>query len=113
MTIKEKKAAEAKETLLKNYIKPDTMLGIVITSQSKSGMTRRMRVLVDNFQDITWLVGNACGISANDRGLLITGCGMDMTFWLADTITHHLYGKDKPEGLTGNGGGCLNWKAIY
>jgi len=37
---------------------------------------------------------------------------MDMAFWLADSITYHLWGKNLPAELTGNGGTCLNWTVV-
>ena len=64
-------------------------------------------------RDISYMIADLCDLSINDKGLKISGCGMDMTFWLADYITYCLWGKDKPEGLKGNGGGCLQWTAIY
>ncbi len=108
LTAKELKTKEARTDLLKYYIKKNTKLLIVIKSVSKSGMSRRMKVLVNNY-NITYLVADLCNLSVNDNGLLITGCGMDMAFWLANHITFCLYGKNKPAWLTGNGGNCLDW----
>ena len=113
----EQKKQETKKDLLDYYIKPDTTLLIVIKSVSKSGMSRRMRVLTDDLSDITYLVGRLLGLNYKDyTGLLITGCGMDMTFWLADAITHELYGHDqeiiKKLNFKGNGGSCLNWETV-
>ena len=114
MTKKELKQEEAKKILLKHYIKPSTKLLIVIKSVSRSGMTRRMKVLVNN-NDITCYIADLCDLSVNNTGLMVKGCGMDMTFWLADYITQCLWPDKKPKTLKGNGGGsycCLKWQAI-
>ena len=114
MNKQELKKQEAKTNLLANYIKPDTTLLIVIKSVSASGMCRRMRVLVDN-HDISYLIADLCDLSINNTGLKITGCGMDMAFWLANQITYNLFGKVEKTnsyneaGMTGNGGTCLKW----
>lgn len=97
---------------VKSLVKPSQTIGINITHVSQSGMSRRMRVYTKGFHDITYLISQLCNISMNDKGLLIKGCGMDMTFWLADNITWHLYGKNKPKSLMGNGGGCLDWRVL-
>ena len=121
MTKKEKLAAAARKTLLDNYIKPDSQLLIVLKSVSASGMCRRMWVMVEN-QNITHLIGELCDLSLNDNGLCITGCGMNMAFWLANAITKNLwpsikqvdgsYKKNLPKGLTDNGGNRLDWRTI-
>jgi len=110
-----KKQIQAERDYLKKLIKPSSQLLIIIKSVSSSGMSRRMRVIVNHkgrFVDVTYSIGKLCDISVNDTGLKIGGCGMDMTFWLADYITTCLYGKNKPKGLKGNGGGCLSWFSI-
>lgn len=111
-TTKEAKQ-EAKKELL-DIIKPQDTILIVIKSVSQSGMCRRMRVLTKDFNDITFWVSRACDISMNDVGLKIDGCGMDMTFWLADYISQVLWsGNDKAKKLfLGNGGTCIRWNVI-
>lgn len=111
MTKKQKAQAEAKAILLESYIKPSSKLLIVIKSVSASGMSRRMQVLVD-YCNISRLVADLCGLTMNEKGIRVDGCGMDMTFWLADCITNALYGQDKPKELTGNGGSCLAWSSV-
>jgi len=101
---------EARETL-KQYIKVSDTILIVIKSVSSSGMCRRMKVLDKDFNDLTYWVGQLCDISVNDQGLRVTGCGMDMTFWLADYISSSLFGSGKA-GYKGNGGTCLAWRSI-
>jgi len=102
----------AKKYLLDNYITPDTTLLIAIKSVSSSGMTRRMKVVVNN-HDITHLIADLCGLSQNKNGLKIQGCGMDMTFWLVDYITSYLFPEQqKNKSLPSNGGTTLAWNSI-
>ena len=113
----EQDKAIARKVLL-NYITPDTKLWIVITNESHNGMTRRMKILINTtntqFFDATHLIAPLCDLSQNEKGLKVSGCGMDMTFWLAQAITDNLWpDKATRPKLTGNGGSCLNWTAIY
>lgn len=117
MTKKEKEANEAREYVLSiiNRIRKENKepeLLIFIKSTSRSGMSRKMIVLLDNI-NITWYTQALLEQSHKTDYVNVGGCGMDMTFWLADHITYKLYGKDKPEWMTGNGGGCLKWRSIY
>lgn len=110
MAKKEQKQKEAQDYLL-TFIKPDTKLIIAIKSVSSSGMCRRMRVMA-NERDITYYIADLCDLSLNDKGLKIQGCGMDMTFWLADMITYCLWRRDKSKKFLGNGGTCLDWVVL-
>lgn len=115
MNKKELKQQEARETLLKNYIKPTDTIGICIKSVSNSGMARRMRVYTSDFSDITYYIADLIQNPINNTGILVKGCGMDMTFWLANYITIQLWPSKKPKSLKGNGGGscrCLNWRVL-
>lgn len=85
---------------------------IVIKSVSRSGMTRRMAVYVaPGVRMITGDVARAIGWSFNETGIKVEGCGMDMAFHLADTLTCALYSEDRPV-LTGNGGSCIDWMTL-
>ncbi len=107
-----KKQREKEEAFnyLRKIIEPasDFKLVIAIKSVSQSGMYRRMRVAYKD-QDISYYVAQAIGWPYKDTGIGVSGCGIDMTLHLADTLTWALYGKDKPQGMKGNGGGCLDW----
>ena len=110
------KQLEAKKWL-KQYIKPTTTLIINMTKVSSSGMTRRMKVYLVNknsgrLQNITYWIADLTGINENDDGLKVGGCGMDMTFWLADYITSYLFNKKAVKTFGGNGGSCLDWQTI-
>lgn len=107
---KEEKAQAIKE--LKKIIKPTSTIGINITHVSQSGMSRRMRVITTGLRDITWYVGVVCDLPRNDKGVLVSGCGMDMAFWLANHLTYYLYGNKPKKAFKGNGGGCIAWKVI-
>jgi len=116
--MKNEKNKKAKE-YLKEYIKPSSRIGITIESVSRSGMTRRMKVYTKDFQNITHLISDLIGWSMNEKGILVSGCGMDMCFHLADTITMamnwHNYDKGKEytaKGLKGNGGNCIDWAVL-
>ena len=103
---------------LKSFDWETDSLLIVIKSVSKSGMTRRMEIYSKT--DNAWLtrsVARAIGWSMNDNGIKVDGCGMDMCFHLADTLTWALYGHDryamsKSGKLHGNGGNCIAWKTL-
>lgn len=102
---------------LKSIIGKNSCLVINIKSVSKSGMSRVMDVFVNN-KDSNYLlyvsrdVSKLCGLKLKDNGVVVRGCGMDMTFWLADCITKCLYQDKKPKWLSGNGGTCLKWQSI-
>ncbi len=117
MTKKQIEAEEAKTYILSIIDKErkenkEPELTIFIKSVSRSGMSRKMIVMIEGI-NITWYIQALLEQSHITNYVNVSGCGMDMTFWLADSITWHLFGKEKPEWLTGNGGGCLRWKSIY
>ena len=111
MNKKETARNEAREQL-KNYITTKSEILIIIKSVSASGMCRRMKVLTSDHSDITYLIGQLIGWSVNDKGLRVDGCGMDMAFHLADTITWGMWGqkRNKIKTFKGNGGSCIGWK---
>ena len=101
------------KNLKKYYIKPSSKLLVVITSQSKSGMSRRMKVLTKDFIDISYDVAQIIDYKWNEKGILVEGCGMDMTLSLMLSLTWVMYGDKKPKGLKGNGGSCIDWSVVY
>ena|SRR5687768_17072541 len=105
--------AEAVERLRGYDWEKDGLL-IVIKSVSRSGMMRRMQVYSRINNDyLTYPVARAIGWSMNDDGIAVGGCGMDMAFHLADTITWAVFpnGTMRP-ALKGNGGSCIAWKTL-
>ena len=111
-----KKQLEAKEILKKQYIKPTSQIVIFIKKVSPSGMSRQMLVGViqkNKFYNITYYINQLLDQSTEKDFVRVGGCGMDMAFWLADTITYKLYDGKTPKNATGNGGTCLDWTTIY
>jgi hypothetical protein len=112
MKITKQEKAEALE-MLKHYIKPSSKINIVITSVARSGMSRRMKVYSHNMDlNFTYNIAIVLELPLSDEGVRVGGAGMDMTFWLANALTHAL-GYSKRKTLRGNGGSCIDWKAIY
>jgi len=115
----QKEAREFVLSIIDEYreAKQEPELTIFIKSVSRSGMSRKMKVLIGS-RDVSWYINDLLEYS-HSKGMRpeyvnVGGCGMDMAFWLADTITAYLYdGVKKPDWLTGNGGGCLRWNTIY
>ena len=72
---------------------------VTVTSVSRSGMSRQMKVLVGNsttgnISNITRRVARVLGWRYSDRNGTVTvdGCGMDMGFHLVYSLSHALYG---------------------
>lgn len=114
------KKQEAIKTLRTQYIKPSTTLIINIVHTSASGMSRRMQVYTADKKTgrlwyLTALIADLLGYTykTDTDTITVKGCGMDMAFWLANTITHELFNESERKHLTGNGGGCLNYQTIY
>lgn len=77
----------------------------VLKSVSRSGMCRRLEVLVPyteqpgtgeaprpELANLTGYVGILLGRPVNDTGLRMDGCGMDMGFALVHDLAQRLYG---------------------
>ena len=118
MNEEEKKTSQKKaREYLKTIINKNSCLVININSVARSGMSRIMDVYVNdkNSNYLLWIsadVSKLCNIRLKNNGLAVSGCGIDMTFWLADYITKCLYKDKKPKWLSGNGGTCLKWQSI-
>jgi hypothetical protein len=108
---------------LREMLKPGDKLVMFMPHVSRSGMTRHFIVFIQNEKGLmpvsyeinALLEYKAPKYNGYER-VKVGGCGMDMSFWLAYTITNLLYDKEEsePEGLlTGNGGNCLPWQVIY
>lgn len=114
-TLKEKEKEEAKRRLL-DIIQPEATLIMTIPKVSRSGMSRRINVYIPSSDEerylfLNYYISELLELPLNEDGLLVKGCGMDMTFWLADALTYALWRDEKPKGLKGNfcRGGCLNY----
>lgn len=74
-------------------------VGVVITSVSRSGMSRRMRFYAPDFQEITGEIATVEGLPCNENGLKVEGCGMDMIFHVLSNLNYAMARHDHP-GLT-------------
>lgn len=116
-TKKQKKENEEKHALkiLRECIDPKSGIVVFQTSVSRSGMSRAVSVYNHDLSSyLTYLVAKVLGLTIDkNEKLRLSGCGMDMHFWLADALTSILYTKEEQKKLKGNGQGCLPWKSIF
>ena len=91
---------------LKKIIKPGDRIYTMLRHVSRSGMMRHISVFIkddDGINNITWAVARALEYKrADNGGLKIGGCGMDMGFSVVYELSHCLYS----EGFTCIGEGC-------
>lgn len=83
-------------TELRKHLKPGDVVYTTVTHTSSSGMMRVIRPFIvrkGEPWDISYLVGPALGLRQHDRyyGLKVSGCGMDMGFWLVYELSHSLF----------------------
>jgi hypothetical protein len=51
-----------------------------------------MKVYNESMDDISWEVaGTIDNPYKEGKGVRVSGCGMDMTFWLADILSYKLF----------------------
>lgn len=74
-------------------------VGVVITSVSRSGMSRRMRFYAPDFQEITSEIATVEGLPCNENGMRVDGGGMDMIFHVLSNLNYAMARHDHP-GLT-------------
>lgn len=98
---KEEYAAFAKEALSKK-LKDGSNLFMVLTKTSSTGMSRNIRVflrtdIVNDYdrgiEDISTEVADLCHDvtrKTKDMEVQVSGCGMDMGYWLAEAIGKRL-----------------------
>lgn len=84
---------------LRERVKRGDNLITQVTHISRSGMSRRIRVyktLSDGrLLDLTFHLSKLLGYKMNDKGLFVSGCGMDMCYDLiADKVSFALFNKD-------------------
>ena len=75
--------------LLKNSLKEIVkrrFLHLLLTDKSTNGMSRKFRIFIaereDDVVEITHTVANVMGYKLSPKGVLVKGCGMDMSFAL-------------------------------
>ncbi len=90
---------------LKTIIKPGDEVKTILRSCSRSGMSRRISLVVavdGDVQDITWHAARAMGEAVKqggnwvqDRGLVVGGCDMDIGFHVVYNLSRCLF----PDGF--------------
>ena len=90
---------------LKTILHPGDEVKTILRSCSRSGMSRRISLVVavdGDVQDITWHAARAMGEAVKqggnwvqDRGLVVGGCGMDMGFHVVYNLSRTLF----PDGF--------------
>lgn len=83
---------------LRKELKPGMTVHTILRHVSKSGMSRRIDVVLIKRNDtryLTWLVAKACGYRSqgNGEGVVVGGCGMDMGFEVVYNIGRALWPK--------------------
>lgn len=110
------KALDAALALVRGHKRPQgnvQELYANVTHVAKSGMSRRIEFYVINISDrdapflqrITHHVARLAGLSYNEKGLRIDGCGMDMGF---AAIDHALRSLERAKGLEYNSLGQIS-----
>ena len=97
--IKEQERQEA-ISRLKEIVKPGDTVECILRHVSRSGMMRHISLRIPG-RDITFLAAKAMDMKiADNGGIKIGGCGMDMGFALVYDLGHTLWprGTDKPHG---------------
>ena len=93
--------ARAREQL-RAILKPGDTVACILRHCSRSGMRRHISLVTESMQDITFLAAQAMGESrADDGGIKVDGCGMDMGFSLVYNLGRVLF----PEGFAVTGRG--------
>lgn len=93
-------------------------LYIEVTSVSSSGISRKMRCLValnlyrfnrdgskdlvPVIMDVTYLVAGLLKEKLYDNQIRVSGCGMDMTFWLYESVCNALERNGFPDIINTN-----------
>lgn len=99
--------ARHREYLLE-CIKPGDTIYTKVLSVSRSGMSRKIMVLIagtdGEIRNISWNVAKACGMrpTKDHDGITIGGCGMDMGFAIVYDLSYTLF----PDGFECSGPGC-------
>ena len=93
---------QAREHLkgLIDHDQPDAMYA-TITGVATSGMSRTMRLYLPCVRDerpsiehVSHLVAKILNLPLTDKGVRVTGSGMDMVFHVVSSVSRALYGDD-------------------
>jgi hypothetical protein len=96
MKTTEKAKVEAYESLKKYR---GAQVGAVIKSVSRSGMARRIEFYAGDMHRITWDISQLLEYPLNDKGMLVTGCGMDMVFSVLSNLNYAMAQRDTGKTL--------------
>jgi len=85
------------EYCLKQYIPKGSAIYTTVMQVAPSGMSRHikvMRPINDEVQNISYYVAEALGLPYRNKtgSVFVSGCGMNMCFWLAYELGETLYG---------------------
>ena len=89
---------------LGEILRPGQRVYTSLTHEGRNGMSRTIKVSIrnkDGMEDITHLL-EAAGLGKQSKrhgGIFVTGCGMDMGFWLVYQLGRTLY----PKGVSCTG----------
>lgn len=77
---------------VREHLPPGTRVYALVTHVSRSGMSRRIRLLyvdpVDHeLSEVTYRASRIVGWPQDDRGMRVDGCGMDMGFHAVYTLS--------------------------
>lgn len=98
-------AVETRAEELRALLPPGSTVYTILEHVSTSGMTRDIRVMVirdSSVRDISWATSLILERTMQNGGVRVTGCGMDMGYWLVYALSHALY----PDGFACIGDGC-------
>lgn len=93
---KEERKAEA-IALLRRLLPPGGKVWAQVTHVSRSGMMKRVQVMIiidGDICDVTGIVANALGDSRNDDGIRVGGCGFDAAFDVVHRLSYVLHGNE-------------------
>lgn len=79
---------------LKKILKPKDKIYTILKSISKSGMSRKIKLLVSNkneIKDITWDVSQILGMRMNNGAIIVSGTGMDMGLLIVSRLSRVLF----------------------
>lgn len=74
--------------------------GCVIKSVSRSGMSRRMEFYSNNFDNLGYYIARIIDYPYNDKGLSVSGCGMDMVFHVLSSLNYRMATLDTGKTLS-------------
>ena len=94
----EKREEEAKElAFLRRLLRPGTVVYTTVGHVSRSGMARTIEVSAIKENEplrLTYSVATVLGYPMKDDGFLVRGCGMDMGYHVAMSLSYALHGHD-------------------